>query len=520
MGSLRAEFCLLCVVLAGCGGGLAAQSGAWLQVDTNDVRLRTDLDAESAAEFAKDIQRHRDALVATSFDCATVQLTEPLRVTFFANEGQFDAVANRDARTLLEPSRDGLVELPPELLMKPTRNERLLRQAALHEIVHTLSAECYPGLPPWLSKGLPLFYETVEIEGDALVAGRQRYVFVREREMSNEISRTRDEITVVPDTAVPPLAKVLEFGFDEFFQYIDYYDTLQERDRVLLLGRYAGAWALTHALSTVDASMHARLQQFMSELRFGEAPREAWSSTMSGVDLELLYNDWTAVNVRYPMIALGFEASAETRVTQRVMSEAEVELHLATRWDWENEEARKNAIDQINRAIELEPTAPAAYLVRAALSETAGSAAEAGTWLSRALNLAPDDARVLRSELVFRTTNPSIPLDDKRDLAEVVRLLEERASTAAEYDAVARYYLEADKDTMEARYWAARALRRDPGCAPCRVTAGDVLKAAGQPALAATMYQRALNLGARDRAFDRAYVQRALAEVEGAPPTP
>ena len=345
-------------VTTGCGAGLATQSGGWVQVDTEDVRIRTDLAESQATELAEDLQRHRDALVQTSFKCGSAQLTQPLHITFFAKESDFNAVAPRDARTIVEPGKTGLAELPPELLMKPTRNRRLLRQAVLHEMVHALSAECYPGLPPWLSEGLSLFYETVEIEGDALIAGRQKYAIVRQGEIPNEIARTREEITVIPHTAVPTLSELLAFDFSEFYQYIDYYDAFQEREKVLLLGRYAGAWALTHALMTADIATYSRLQQFMLELRFGEeSVAEAWHSTMSGIDLNLLYSDWTSINVRYPTIALGFEDSGPSTTTARPMAEAEVELHLAARWDWNDEEGRARAIEHLDRSIELNPNA-------------------------------------------------------------------------------------------------------------------------------------------------------------------
>lgn len=515
MRSLQRAFCLICCVSTGCAGSLATQASGWVEVTTEHVRLRTDLEPERATKLAAELQRHRDALVETAFDCGAAQLTQAARITFFANDAAFDAIAPRDAQTLLEPSKPRLAEVTPELLMKPNRNRRILRQAALHEMVHALSADCYPGLPPWLSEGLALFYETAEIDRNALIVGRQKYAIVRQSDMPNEMARTRQEITVVPDTVVPRLVDLLAFEFDEFYRYIDYYDTLQEREKLLLLGHYAGAWALTHALLTVDESINARLRQFMLEVRFGEdTVAEAWRATMSDIDLPLLYDDWTAINVRYPTIAYGHRETPESPPGVRNMSEAEVELHLAARWSWTEDATREKAIAHLERSIELAPEDPSAYVMRAALAESVGARAEAATWLSRAVDLAPDDPAVLRGELLFRISSSTISLSTGRTIAEVAESLEKRAITAAQYDVLARYHLEAEGDTMEARYWAARALRRDPSCASCRVTAGDVLAAAGQPGLAASMYRRALNLAAHDPHFDREQVLRSMKNVQ------
>lgn len=511
---------LLCSVCAGCAGGLATQTGGWVQVDTEHVRLRTDLGEDEALAFADDLQRHRDALVGTAFDCGAAKLMQPTHITFFAEEAAFDAVAPRDAITIAEPARTGLAAVPAELLMKPNRNGRVLRQAALHQMIRAMSADCYPGLPPWLSEGLASFYETIELDDDALVVGRPKYTIVRQDELANEIARERLEITVVPDTAVPTLVELLDYDFEEFYRYIDYYDTLRERERLLVAGRYAGAWALTHALFTVDPAINARLRQFILEVRFGdETLASAWSRTMSGIDLARLYEDWTAIHVRYPIIAYSYRDEYRQAARSRAMSEAEVELHLAGRWTAGDEETRAAALGHLERAIELEPNEPSPYLMRAELARVSGAEAEAATWLSRAATLAPGDPAVLRSELIFHLDAPDTLEQTLRAVDDVAAALEDSATTAAQYDALARYHLEVEDDAMEARYWAARALRRDPSCASCRVTAGDLLRASGQPGLANSMYRRALNLAAHDPQFDRARVLGSMESLD-APVSP
>lgn len=54
---------------------------------------------------------------------------------------------------------------------------------------------------------------------------------------------------------IPSLNALLFSKFDEFYQYTGLYDTIRERDQLYLAGRYAGAWALTHALQTARGTI-------------------------------------------------------------------------------------------------------------------------------------------------------------------------------------------------------------------------------------------------------------------------
>ena len=512
---------LTCLAWTGCAGGLGTKPRGWAEISTQHIRLRTDLDADAATDFVRQLEAHRAALASAAFECATEELTEPIAITLFSRVADYDAIAPRDTDAIVEASRPGLAEIPPEIVMKRTKERKVLLQEFLNRVAHSFIAQCYPQLPPWLNEGLALFYETIELDNGQVIAGAQKFTFVPESELPNERSRRPKAITVVPEKVVPPLTTLLNSEFEAFYQYTGHYDTLREREQLRMTARYAGAWALTHALETADISTRARLQRFMLEVRFGDVSMaDAWRRTMKGVHLQKLYAEWTAIQTRYPVIAIPYEHSTPREPRVRKMSEAEVDAHLAARWDWSTEKGRSRAESRLARAIELAPDRASFRLVAAALAQASGATERAAEALSTAIRLAPDDAEVMRSELVFRTESLAGRLPDTRTNEELAAELEAKATTASEYDALAQYYLQLENEVMEARYWAARAIRRNPSCAVCRVTAGAVLEAAGQPVLAQSMYRRALNLAAHDAGFDRAAVLAAIARLEPAEAAP
>ncbi|MEM9729225.1 MAG: tetratricopeptide repeat protein [Myxococcota bacterium] len=505
------------LLVAGCAGGLSTRGGGWIDVETRHILLRTDVAREDAKALAEEWQSHRDALAATAFSCAGDPEIEPISVTLFSSGDEYWEFGPRDSDVFVEASKPGLAEVPRQILMRATDDTAVLRQSVLHQVAYGLIAQCYPQLPAWLNEGLSLFYETIRLEERQVIAGHQRYSFVPQNELAADRSRRREAITVVPHNAVPALGSLLTFEFDEFYQYTGLLDTLRDRDQLLLVGRYAGAWALTHALQTADPSTRARLEQFMIDVRFGESTMaESWAGTMQGVDLEQLYDDWTAIQIRYPTIALAYtpERAAAPRV--RAVDDSDLALHMAARWDWRTEKGRARASEALARAIEVEPDNAEAYLLAAALADASGDVDGAASALEQAIQADPDDRYVVRAQLIFVLGHPDLPLSDSRTPAQLADLLEASAATAPEFDALARYAVQVEGAVMDGRYWAARALRRDPTCAECRVTAGDILLEAGQPVLAASMYRRALNLAAHDAGFDRDAVLEAIAKAEGA----
>lgn len=396
-----------------------------------------------------------------------------------------------------------------------------MREPYLREAVLDLVSQCYPELPPWLHQGLSSFYETAYLSDEGFVLGAPAYRFAPLTDLgappaegTGVLELTAPTVTVVPTGIVPPLDQLLTSGFDQFYGDVASVWSSEEPEQVEALGRYAGAWALVHALKTVDLTTREQLRRFMTEIRFGDvSPTKAWAETMQGIDIVALYREWTEPGIRYPEFAIAHAPERTRTPTMSAMDRAELLVFFAARRDWSSGEGRAKALEGLEEAVTLQPDAPEPHLLIAAVREVAGDDRGARAALSQAIRVAPDEPSVLRAELYLLGKDPSVSFPDGRSAADVASALQARAVTAAQYDALAHYYLRSS-DLGEARYWAARALRRSPTCVRCRVTAGDMLAAGGQWRLAEYMYKRALNLAASDPGFDAAVLLTKIREAK------
>lgn len=89
----------------------------------------------------------------------------------------------------------------------------------------------------------------------------------------------------------------------------------------------------------------------MGEVRFGEeSMAEAWTNTMRGLDLPKLYRDWTAIQIRYPTIAIAYRATPDTVQPEvTAVNAADLALHMAARWNWGTEDGRRRAAGVVRR---------------------------------------------------------------------------------------------------------------------------------------------------------------------------
>jgi hypothetical protein len=164
-------------ILALLAGGLGCGSSCpryddrnWRELSTRNFRLRTDLDEDKAREKLKEIETVRAALL-TSF-----------RVSPDTNTGQLSVVALDAgwgaAAGPLVPGIFFRALYTPQIAMRA--GSSLIGQSVVkHELVHHLSRFVRPSEAPWLSKGLAMYFETMEISDD------RRLVTVGRPEPSN-----------------------------------------------------------------------------------------------------------------------------------------------------------------------------------------------------------------------------------------------------------------------------------------------------------------------------------------------
>ena len=485
-----------------------------MRVQTANVNLYTNVDLTRASTIAKDFQAHYDALAETVFDCKVPGLYGPVDVAIFDRTDDYHEFAPPNTDAVIEGSKNGLAEIRPQVLIRRVDDVAAMREPYVREAVLDLVSQCYPELPPWLHEGLSSFYETAYLSDEGLVLGAPVYRFAHLADISAIAPLTKPTITIVPKGVVPPIDQLLSFGFDQFYQNIGSLWASDQPEEVEALGRYAGAWALVHALKTVDLTTRERLRRFMTEIRFGDvSPTKAWSETMQGIDIAALYREWTDPRIRYPEFEIAHTPRRVRAPTVTPFDRDAVLVFKAARRNWSSEEGRAQALEALEEAVTFDPDSAEPHLLIAAIREVEGDGEGARAALSQAIRIAPDEPSVLRAELYLLGKDPSASLPDGRSAADVASALQTRAVTADQYDALARYYLR-NSDLGEARYWAARALRRSPTCLRCRVTAGDMLAAGDQWRLAEYMYKRALNQAASDPGFDVAVLQKKIREAK------
>ncbi|MGE0450448.1 MAG: tetratricopeptide repeat protein [Vicinamibacterales bacterium] len=136
-----------------------------------------------------------------------------------------------------------------------------------HEYTHALLADAIGRPPAWLDEGLAGFYETFDLNA----ADRSAVLGV-----PNAAHLRR-----LQSTPLLPVAKLVD---------VDKGSALYNSDEQRSLF-YAQSWALVHYLTFADASRASRLQRYMSAIRQGESPSDAFmeifGADVVGIDADL-----------------------------------------------------------------------------------------------------------------------------------------------------------------------------------------------------------------------------------------
>ncbi len=251
---------------------------------------------------------------------------------------------------------------------------RILFHEYTHFLLHQGTAIDYP---LWYHEGLAEVLSTVRRREDLIELG------------STHMERAR------------ALARIRHFDLAELFSATKYSD-VDDREAF-----YAGSWAAVHYLSATQERV-ARLERFLGLLVSGVAWRDAYAQAFD-VPLDALSREVSAHGLALargvPFTILTFDARTleveHGREEIRPLLPVEAAESLGDFWlrlsegdDEDGDEPVRLARALFERSLAIGPEAPRARaglaLARAREGDLAGAAADA----SRALALAPDDARV------------------------------------------------------------------------------------------------------------------------------
>lgn len=456
------------LLLVGCGPRTAQmRADGFVYLQTQDVRLRTDLGEGPAKALVKRLQRMRDYFDERLFPCARGIELPPIRVV---------ALAHQEDMAALRPGAGGYYTeaqvpwLDPLLVIRASLddNGRTVR-VFNHELAHRFVALCYPRAPVWLNEGIAELFETLLVVGDRRVQlGVAPYVFG-----GNEGGWAHGPVPrlVIPDGDAPSLSALRAMTWREF------YGDGQT-------GNYAGAWSAVHLLQLGDPALHRQFTGYLAALRRADEPEALiWDRFFGAARMD----DAVRRYRRSPTFRSAFDELPPPPRDEPTVSEIEpadahllwAELYLRTRH-------LNEGLEHLELARVARPNAPRADLLEASSEHALGHGLSAIQLLRRAV--ARPDAPHATTLMFVSVAEPGEPgVDD------ATRRLQEAPDDAETLAVLATHALRTGH-ADEAISIAGQALRENRLCWRCMHVLGRAYLSNGQPQRALGPLESALPL--------------------------
>jgi tetratricopeptide (TPR) repeat protein len=497
----RVALVLSLLVLAGCAG---SGRRMW-RAETAHVRVTSELSLEDAEATAQKLEGLRAALTHVFFACASGKRASLSDVTVIARQDEVERLTREDhGAGHAVADLDGVVVLPTRLVVSHEAFEEVSgTQVFVHELMHDLVRVCFPDAPPWVQEGFAKAYETIHVgeDGRTLVVGMPSMVASASEPFLALVRRRGVEVLLVPRHLVPPVEKLTNLGYGEFYEAKETALGPEEVEQVL--GRYAGAWGLVHMMHFgPDTDLRGRFARYLGALGAGtEMPSHVFREAFSDVDLEARLARYLAAS-SYAQERVAFPQLDVARPPGRELGRAEVSLHLAElELQFGHEErqvrGRLEAFESTARPEEpgLRAMKVRAELLRAQLEDGPGFARH----VHAALQEDPRSLDALRALGVV-----ALEREATGDAAahSVRGLLTRKDLRPTELSIVARVMVAAGRPGTGLRY-AKRAVELDPAHFRSRLALGEALLDLGEIAAARRSLRSAANLighGQPDRA--------------------
>lgn len=499
---------LILLVSAGCGGrSFQPHTMKWVQVETANLVIRTDLGRQKAVALANGYQRLRDAIAENEFRCAFSKEMPPLEIVIVKKNSHADLVLGQNvAGTYIGPPTD-LLGLHGLAVLRGSATESDTR-TFVHEMAHQLISACIPSAQPWLSEGAASFYETARIEGNQLLLGIRPYGFVKAGSNSVQvIEREGTRVHVLPTRLAPPFDELRRMDPAQFYLLGEEHSLEVVKRRA---AHYAGAWLAVHLLQFSDPELARAFSKYLGALSQGIDDDQAWELAFSGADIESLYQQYLVAAHIVGTRQISARPLAEPNVAP--LPPEEVALLWARMISWGTEAGRSTALQYIDRALAEAPGASDPMLYYAALSERSGDLDETAEWLDSALQTAPEDPDVLAACLFWRLRRNDIPSPGTNQLAELAGRLGASPSTAFHYTVLAAYAMRS-ADPQEALELARTALSLDATFWSTHLLLAQAYRALGRRGEAKRAFLIALSLTAHASSDAREWLRDQIASL-------
>lgn len=449
------------VAIAGCSYQAKTRASGWSLVETEHIRLRTNLPSARAVAIAREMQELHDVLAGNVVRCPVIAPDDRFPVTVLPGS-EFEDVARTGAGGFLWSTAITWVPDYQTHIVMPEDFHGQARQVFQHELTHHLLAMCLPRAPRWLNEGMAKLVETATVERDVAIIGLPPFVITRGH-ADPELRHFRGVlVTVLPRSMLPSIRDVIAMR-DTFVGERAAHDGLRSA------ANYAASWALVHLLMIGDPQLQPRFVAFLQDLaRSKEDPAALFEKQLGGVALQQRLDRYVLDGLfRYVRRPVQLPRRGTPRV--RTMTNGEANLHLA--WLWagpsEHEGADARRREHQSAALADATVADESHALAAMLRVVAGDLAAAEREVDDGLRASPGDAMLLHAKV-------DLLLNRKADATEVAGRLRKVARTASQMCAVGRVELAAGH--IQAAVQLARAaLKKRPSAWDCR----EVLDQAG-----------------------------------------
>ena len=483
----------------GCASTMQAKSSGWLEVTTEDLRLRTNLGKRQAVALAEEAQRLGSAIIENEFPCASVHLGRKVDVTVV-----FDSAAPRG---FYRPASTRLLDVQPQLVVY---GEDLAGTTRLfvHELAHRLLAICLPDVPLWLHEGVASYYETSVLDDDELRLGFPPYMFVNEVDGAKVIGVATvlykgEPITVLPKGFAP--------GFRELrmMSHSDFYAGGKAHSRV---AHYAGAWVAVHMLEFASLDLQERFGRYLRSMRDGADSDRAWELAFGGVDVAGLYAEHVDAG-RHDWAYRKVEVSEIAEPTVRELSRTEGALIRAELEDWQDPEGVTSATEWLAFARTESPDSTKVLLHVGALCEERGDPVCARSHFERALEAKPTDPDALAAILMWFGRHEDLWEEAHGSIVERVDALRANGKSAFHF-ATAAWWSSRLQDCGTALELAKQSIAVDRTNWLAHAIAGECSARLGDLPNALRAYRAAMALSNHQGGELALQLQRAIANIE------
>ncbi len=444
-------------LLAGaCGYSATSRVDGWVVVQSKNIRLRTNAPTRQAVELVVDMQRMRDAFVATLLPCDARRDGERIEVSAPSSDELEEMAVARPAE--YRSWRLPWMEDYTSNIMLTEGDGQTGNAGFQHQLVHHMIGACLGSAPDWLIEGLAMLFQTAELRGDQLVLGRPSHILKRRSSdaPSRVYTRTGEHGAVY--RPLPAIATLVSTDSAELYS-----QGRGSQDR--RVSSSAAAWALVRLFYLGPPDLRPRYQRFLQQLApLGADPVAAFRLAFEGVDLQRLLDDSLDV---YPLGRRQMQVAPPRRARPSVGAMLPAETHLHWAWLWltsrPGPETRARARGHLKEALGDPTTRRRAQLLEAALVLIERGPAAAEPLVDAALRESPGDDELLHARLDLLRERRA----DPAAIAAAAEELRRVARTADQLCAVARQDV-ARGDLASARALAARGRSMRPGSLLCR----------------------------------------------------